>query len=119
MIFSRNAETDALAVKSVEGKALAGTLSIKPLIAGDEMTLLEIQLSPNVASPSHTHDHESLIYVVRGRLKAVVGDAALVLGPGDACRHPRGVPHALEALEETTVIEIKSPPPDLTRVLGK
>ena len=118
MIFSKNAETDALAVRFVEGKAMAGTLVVRPLIKGEEMTMMEVQLSAGVASPTHAHDHESLIYVVKGRLKAVVGDATSVLGPGDVCRHPRGVSHRLEALEETTVIEIKSPAPDLMRILG-
>jgi quercetin dioxygenase-like cupin family protein len=119
MIFSKNADTSALAMKSVEGKAIAGTLFVRPLIKGEEMSLMEVQLSAGVASPPHAHDHESLIYVVKGRLKAVVGDMTLVLGPGDVCRHPRGVSHFLEALEESTFVEIKSPAPDLTRVLGK
>jgi len=119
MIFSKNADTSALTVKSVEGNAMAGTLFVKPLIKGEEMTLLEVQLSAGVASPPHAHDHESLIYVVKGKLRSEVGDTTLVLGPGDACRHPRGVSHFVEALEESTFVEIKSPAPDLTRVLGK
>ena len=119
MIFAKNAEASAIAIKFVEGKAMAGTLFVRPLITGEEMSLMEVRLSAGAASPSHTHDHESLIYVVTGMLKAVVGDTTLVLGSGDVCRHPRGVSHSIEALEETTFIEIKSPVPDLTRVLGK
>src|SRR5215467_8800605 len=118
MIFSKKADASALAIRSVEGKAIAGTLFVRPLIKGEEMTMMEVQLAAGVASPSHAHDHESLIYVVKGRLKAMVGDTTSVLGPGDACRHPRGVSHRLEALEETTLIEIKSPAPDLMRILG-
>ena len=82
------------------------------------MSLMEIQLEPGVVSPLHAHAHESLVYVVKGKLKAVVGDETYILGPGDVCRHPRGVPHFLAALEELTFVEIKSPVPDLTRVLG-
>ncbi len=118
MIFAKHADTAALAVKSVEGKAIAGTLFVRPLIRGEEMSLMEIELSAGVASPPHAHDHESLIYVVKGKLKAVVGEKIFILDPGDVCRHPRDVSHFLEALEESIFVEIKSPAPDLTRVLG-
>ena len=118
MIFAKNADTDVLAIKTVEGKAIAGSLLIKPLIEGEEMTLMEIQLSAGVSSPPHAHDHESLVYVVKGKLKAVVGDRTLVLGPGDVCRRPRDVSHFLEALDNSTFVEIKSPAVDLMRILG-
>ena len=36
MIFARNADTGPLAIRSVEGKAIAGTLMVKPLIEGEE-----------------------------------------------------------------------------------
>jgi quercetin dioxygenase-like cupin family protein len=117
-IFAKNENTSALAIKSVEGGAIVGMLLVKQLIRGDEMTLLEIQVEPGVVSPLHAHAHESLIYVVKGKLKSVVGGEAYVLGPGDVCRHPREVPHFIEALDGSTFIEIKSPVPDLTRVLG-
>jgi hypothetical protein len=35
-----------------------------------------------------------------------------MMGPGDVCRHPIGVLHGLEAIEES-VVEIKSPAPDI------
>jgi quercetin dioxygenase-like cupin family protein len=41
-----------------------------------------------------------------------------VLGPGDVCRHPAGVPHGVEAIEESLVVEIKSPAPDIGSFLG-
>ena len=31
----------------------------------------------------------------------------------DVCRHPKGVLHGLEAIEESVVVEIKSPAPDI------
>jgi quercetin dioxygenase-like cupin family protein len=87
MNFTRNADTSALQIESIEGKAMVGALLIKPLIQGEQMSLMETQVAAGVAAPPHTHDHESLIYVVRGLLKTVVGDNSFVLGPGDVCRH--------------------------------
>jgi quercetin dioxygenase-like cupin family protein len=117
MIFAKNADTSALAVKSVEGMAIAGTLLIRPLIQGEQMSLMETQVLAGVTAPPHAHDHESLIYVVHGLLKTVVGGKSFVLGPGDVCRHPRRVSHFMEALEDSTFVEIKSPAPDLARII--
>jgi len=117
-IFSKNENSSALAIKSVEGGAIAGMLLVKQLISGDEMTLLEIQVEAGVVSPLHAHAHESLVYVVKGKLRAVVGGETFMLCHGDVCRHPREVLHFIEALEQSTFVEIKSPIPDLSRVLG-
>jgi quercetin dioxygenase-like cupin family protein len=114
VLTSRNAEVEAIAVSAVEGKATyGGTLAVKPLIKGDEMTFLEIHYAPGVGAPLHSHTHESIAYVVRGKVKSTVGSDEFIMGPGDACRHPKGVLHGLEAIEESLVVEIKSPAPDL------
>jgi quercetin dioxygenase-like cupin family protein len=46
-------------------------------------------------------------------VKSTVGSEVFIMGPGDVCRHPKGVPHGLEAIEDSLVVEIKSPAPDL------
>jgi quercetin dioxygenase-like cupin family protein len=58
----------------------------------------------------HRHEHESLLYVLQGRLRATVGSAVHELGPGDAILHPAGVEHGVEALDRSTWIEVKAPP---------
>ena len=58
----------------------------------------------------HAHEHESLVYVVSGRIRATVGDETRELGAGDAVLHPVGAAHQIEALVDTRWIEIKAPP---------
>jgi unsaturated pyranuronate lyase len=119
MILSKNSDVKGLNVKAIEGKPMyGGDLLVKPLIKGDEMTLLEIHYTPGVGAPLHVHDHESLAYVVKGKVKMTVGKEVYTLGPGDVCRHPRGVPHGVEGVEESIVVEIKSPAPDIASFLG-
>jgi quercetin dioxygenase-like cupin family protein len=116
VITARNADAKAIAVNAVEGKpTFGGELLVKPLITGDTMTFLEIHYGAGVGVPLHTHTHESIAYVVRGRVKSTVGADAFIMGPGDACRHPKGVLHALEAIEDSVVVEIKSPAPDIAQ----
>ena len=54
-----------------------------------------------------------MAYVVKGKVKSTVGEEEFIMGPGDVCRHPIGVLHGLEAIEESVVVEIKSPAPDI------
>src|SRR5215831_14093193 len=115
VIKSRNADVKGVAVKSVEGKALyGGDMLVKPLIKGDEMTFLEIRYAAGVGAPLHTHTHESIAYLVKGKVKSTVGSEKFIMSPGDVCRHPKGVLHGLEAIEDSVVVEIKSPAPDIS-----
>ncbi|MFQ5682794.1 MAG: cupin domain-containing protein [Candidatus Binatia bacterium] len=118
MNLSRNADVKELNIKSVEGKTLHGEVVMKPLIAGDQMTLLEIQYPPGAGAPLHVHQHETLAYVIKGKVKMTVGKAEYVLGPGDVCRHPQGIPHGVEGVEQALVLEIKSPAQPIAHFLG-
>ena len=119
MISSSNAEVAAIRVTSVEGKpTYGGALVVKPLITGDHMLCLEIQYAAGVGAPLHAHSHESIAYVVRGRVKSTVGTDQFIMGPGDVCRHPKGVLHGLEALEDSVVVEMKSPTPAMAAFFG-
>ena len=119
MILSKNSDVKGLLVKAIEGKPMyGGDLLVKPLIKGDEMTLLEIHYTPASERRCMYHEHESLAYVVKGKVKMTVGKEVYVLGPRDVCRHPKGMPHGVEAIEESIVVEIKSPAPDIRAFLG-
>jgi quercetin dioxygenase-like cupin family protein len=119
MIKSRNADVEAVTVNAIEGKPVyGGNIFIKPLIKGDEMTFLEIHYAAGVGSPLHTHTHESIAYVVKGKVKSTVGSEECIMGPGDVCRHPKGVLHGLEAIEDSVVVEIKAPAPDIGAFLA-
>jgi quercetin dioxygenase-like cupin family protein len=114
VLLSRNADVKAIKVNTIEGRrTYGGDLSVKPLIKGDEMTFLEIHYAPGVGAPLHAHTHESIVYVVKGKVRSKVGSEEYVLGPGDVCRHPQGVLHGLEAIEESVVVEIKAPAPEI------
>jgi quercetin dioxygenase-like cupin family protein len=119
LIKARNGDVAAVAVSAVEGKpTYGGDLHVKPLIKGDEMTFLEIRYAAGVGAPLHTHTHESIAYVVKGKVKSTVGAEEFIMGPGDVCRHPKGVLHGLEAIEDSLVVEIKSPAPEISAFLA-
>jgi quercetin dioxygenase-like cupin family protein len=110
-MVSISTEIEAVALERVEGQPVAGGSTIKQLLVGRLGLLAEMTLPRGVATPPHTHDHESLCYVVKGQVRATIaGGGSWVLGPGDSVLHPQGMMHSLEALEDTTWIEFKTPP---------
>ena len=113
-VMMKNADVDTVRVSAIEGHAVyGGELLVKPMMKGDEMVLMEIHYAAGVGAPPHVHRHESMVYVVRGKVKMVVGDEEYILGPGDVCKHPAGVAHGVEAIEESVMVEIKAPAPEM------
>jgi quercetin dioxygenase-like cupin family protein len=106
-------------VSTLEGKPIqGGELLVTPLVLGQEMVLLEIHYPAGVCTPLHCHMHESVIYVLRGKLRSTIEQQVFVLGPGDVCRHPKEIMHAVEALEDSVLLECKSPAPDISEFMA-
>ena len=99
-------------VTAIEGVPVNGRIEVKTLVSGDEMLTLELRYAAGASSRLHRHEHESHCYLVRGKIWATVGSESWEMGPGDACIHPTGVLHAMEAIEDSVVVEVKSPRPD-------
>lgn len=111
--FSRNADVAADAVTSLEGQGqnASGALAIKPLIVGEDTLLMEVHRARGLVDAEHVHpDHESICYLVSGKMRVVIDGESFIAEPGDSWIHPAGVPHYHETLEDSVQIEVKSPP---------
>ena len=99
-------------ITAVEGVVEeAGKLTLKKLLVGEDMVILSAVKKKGMKDPMHQHDdHESVAYLVSGRMRMVIGGEEFIAEPGTAWLHPRGVPHFSEALEDSVQLEIKSPP---------
>ena len=110
-VFFPGAAAPVDRMTTLEGAASAGEMTIKPLVVGDGMLLIELFEAKGVRVPEHTHDdHESIVYLVKGSMRVVIDGREFIAQAGDAWLHPRGVPHWSETLEDCVAIEIKSPP---------
>jgi len=72
-----------------------------------------VELARGCVVPKHAHVHEQITYVLEGWLRLTVGDDGAEtydLRPGDVIHLPSNVPHGAEALDETRVIDLFSPP---------
>ncbi len=109
--FVRSAEVQPERITSVEGVLEQGHVVVRKLMVGDEILLLEVERKKGLIDPIHKHmDHESMGYLIKGRLKLIIGGEEFIAEPGSSWMHPVGVDHYSEALEDCFQIEIKSPP---------
>ena len=80
------------------------------MIVGTKEMLVRWEFTKGAVAARHSHPHEQIVVMVRGRLRLIVGDAETIMGPEDIVVIPPNVPHEAEALEDTVVMDIFSPP---------
>lgn len=94
---------------AVPAEQVAGNIE-RRIISGEKEMLVRWAFTKGTHAARHNHPHEQVVLMVSGRLKLTVGDEAATLGPGDIVLIPPDVPHEADALEDTVVIDIFSPP---------
>jgi len=110
-LFTASTAVESIRVKSIEGAEGKGLVTIRPLMVGERVLVIELFEEKGVEVPPHRHDdHESIVYLIRGRLKLRIGEQEFVAQSGCIWRHPAKVEHSSVALEESLMIEVKSPP---------
>ncbi len=109
--FVAGADVPVEPVSAIEGAPeAAGHLGIKALMVGDGVLVMEAHREKGLIDPEHCHeDHESICYLVSGRMRVVIAGEEFIARPGDIWKHRPGVPHYHETLEDSLQIEIKSP----------
>ena len=105
----RSDEAEVVTLDKVEGHQLDRPAKVRVLAEAESMLLLEVTMSGE--SPPHVHQHDSVGYVVSGRVRMRVAEETWELGAGDSFYHPPDVVHQMVALGGPAVwLEIKSPP---------
>jgi len=96
---------------AVEGIKPKGGVEVRRAMVGKDILMLHVFREKGLIDPVHKHmDHETVAYLIRGKLRLVIGGKEFVAGPGTSWIHPVGVEHFSEALEDCEQLEIKSPP---------
>lgn len=96
---------------TVEGVKPKGVVEVRRVMVGNEILMLHVFREKGLVDPVHKHlDHETVAYLIRGRLRLVIGGQEFIAEAGTSWIHPRGVEHFSEALEDCEQLEVKSPP---------
>lgn len=91
-------------------------------IMGDNMMVSRVVLHKGFRVERHAHANEQIAIVLSGRVKFLLGEAntpseheELLVG-GQAIVLPPNVPHGAEAIEETLILDLFSPPSQTTGI---
>jgi len=96
---------------AVEGITPKGVVEVRRAMVGKDILMLHVFREKGLIGPVHKHMyHETVAYLIRGKLRLVIGGKEFIAGPGTSWIHPVGVEHFSEALEDCEQLEIKSPP---------
>jgi quercetin dioxygenase-like cupin family protein len=60
-------------------------------------------------TPLNSHDTDSILYLLSGKMRLTLGDETKLVQPGDAVREPAGVPSSWDVLEDSTFISTSGP----------
>lgn len=81
----------------------------RQMIHTETMTLARVELKQGALVPEHRHEHEQIATVLAGRVRFVVADDERVVEAGETVPLASGVPHEVEALEDSVVLDVFSP----------
>ena len=80
------------------------------LATGDKIMLTLMYYNKGAKVPPHHHRHEQAGLVIKGKIKAIIGNKEAVLKEGDSYVCAANEIHAFEAIEETEIMDAFSPP---------
>ena len=94
-------------------------------IIGEKMMISEVHLARGFTVAAHAHENEQLSVVLSGCIRFTIGHPGSpdhhthTLIGGQVIHLPSNLPHAAEALEDTLILDLFSPPSTTTGVDAK
>lgn len=89
---------------------IAAGIKRRTITSGASMYQMRAELSAGSRLPEHQHPHEQIAFVLKGRMRLIVAGEPHELTAGEAFYLASNVPHGVETIEDTTVIDTFSPP---------
>ncbi len=84
-------------------------LFTRQVIHGVSITVARIRVLKTAVVPLHSHVNEQISMVESGALRFVFNGEEQIVRGGEVLHIPPGVPHMVEALEDSVVVDLFSP----------
>jgi quercetin dioxygenase-like cupin family protein len=78
--------------------------------SGKTMYQMIAELDAGSRMPEHRHPQEQLVHILEGRMRLIVDGTPHELSAGDSFYLAGNVPHGVETIENTRVLDTFSPP---------
>jgi quercetin dioxygenase-like cupin family protein len=92
--------------------AICPGIKRQTLTNGKTMYQMLATLEAGSKMPEHQHSQEQIVHVLSGRMKLIVNGTPHELSAGQSFYLGSNVPHGVETMEETRVLDTFSPPRD-------
>ena len=80
------------------------------VLAGDKAMLVWWTMKAGAHAAAHSHPHEQIVWMLKGRMEFRLGSERKMCGPGDIAVIPGGIEHEVWIHEDTEVIDVFAPP---------
>ena len=80
------------------------------ITTGPAMYQMRAELAAGSLMPEHRHPHEQIAHVIEGRMRLIVAGVPHELTTGQSFYLGSDVPHGVETIEDTVVLDTFSPP---------
>ena len=82
----------------------------RQMVIGENVMMVRFTFEPFLVTPEHTHPHEQMTIVVKGKVKFTIEGDVKIVSPGDVLYFPPHNRHGATMLdEEVVLIDIFSP----------
>ncbi len=91
-------------------------------VIGSQVMVSEVTLDAGFIVATHSHPNEQMSLILKGRLRFGVGPEGspgrrmVEVGAGEMLHLPPDVPHSAQAMEDSIVLDIFSPPSEKTGI---
>ena len=82
---------------------------VRRYITAERVTVARFELTRGGVVPMHSHENEQVSIVLDGALRFRIDGREVVVRGGEAMQIPPNVPHEVEVVEDTVVIDVFSP----------
>jgi len=84
----------------------------RTITTGTTMYQMLARLEAGSQMPEHKHPQEQIVHILEGRMKLIVAGVPHELKRGESFYLAANVPHGVETIEDTMVLDTFSPPRD-------
>jgi quercetin dioxygenase-like cupin family protein len=96
-------------ISDVETFDLGEGVSRKILASGGNMMTVQFTFEKGAVGTPHTHVHEQVGYILKGRFELTVGNEETIVVVGDTYYVPPNVMHGVVALEDSVLLDVFTP----------
>jgi quercetin dioxygenase-like cupin family protein len=82
----------------------------RTIAVGERLFQMLVEFEAGSSTVPHSHPHEQVIHVIRGKLRLLMSDETVEISAGESFCIASGRPHGAEAPVATLVLDSFSPP---------